>query len=465
MAIRIRALGAAGGVTGQAFLLETGRARVLFDFGAFQGPRALERMNVLPRGLAPAKLDAVVASHAHYDHVGRLPMLVRAGWRGPVFATRATRQLAELVLRDAASLHEQDVARENRRRERAGLAPLEPRFDETDVEILKPLFRRLEYHEAREVAPGLAVRLVDAGHILGAASIEATVEDGGRRRVVVFSGDLGPRGAPILRDPTPFERADVVFLESTYGDRDHRPLAETLAEAREIVTAVVERRGKVLIPTFAIGRAQLLLWWFAAAFRARAFKPFPIYLDSPMAIQATRIHAENLELFDEEALALVRSGQLRRDLRTVRPCATARQSRALNEAEGPCAILAGSGMCTGGRIVHHLKHNLWRPECAVVIAGYQAQGTLGRALVDGAREVSIFGEKVAVRASIHTLGGFSAHAGQSELLAWLGVLAPSRPRVVLVHGEDGARAALGRLVQRRYGLAVERPALGDAIEV
>jgi metallo-beta-lactamase family protein len=184
-----------------------------------------------------------------------------------------------------------------------------------------------------------------------------------------------------------------------------------------------------------------------------------------MAIQATRIHAENLELFDEEALALVKSGQLRRDLRTVRPCATARQSRALNEAAGPIAILAGSGMCSGGRIVHHLKHGLWRPECAVIIAGYQAEGTLGRALVDGAREVSIFGEKVAVRASIHTLGGFSAHAGQSELLDWLGVLAPSKPRVVLVHGEDGARAALARLVQRRYGLAVERPALGDAIEV
>jgi metallo-beta-lactamase family protein len=456
-------LGAAGGVTGQAFLLETRRARVLVDFGAFQGSRAVERLNVLPRGLAPGKLDAVVATHAHYDHVGRLPMLVRQGWRGPVHATRATAQLAELVLRDAARLHAQDLARENRRRARAGEPPLEPRFDETDVEILRPLFRRLEYDEPREVAPGVTVRLVDAGHILGSASVEASLEEAGERRVVVFSGDLGPRGAPILRDPTPFRRADVVLLESTYGDRDHRPLADTLAEAGDIVREVVARRGKILIPTFAIGRAQLLLWWFAAAFRARLVPPFPIYLDSPMAIQATRIHAENLELFDDEARELVRSGRLRRDLRTVRPCATARQSRALNDAPGPCAILAGSGMCTGGRILHHLKHNLWRPDCAVVIAGYQAEGTLGRQLVDGATSVSVFGERIAVRASVHTLGGFSAHAGQGELLAWLGALAPAKPRVVLVHGEDGARAALARRVQQRFRLPVEVPLIGEAI--
>jgi len=307
--------------------------------------------------------------------------------------------------------------------------------------------------------------MVDAGHVIGSASIELTVEEGGRSKVVVFSGDLGPRGAPLLEDPVPFRRADAVIVESTYGDRSHRSLRETAVEARQIVAAAIKRRAKILVPVFAVGRTQVLLYLLATAFKNKTLPRFPIFLDSPMAIEATRVYGRHAELFDAEAKAMIRSGELRETMKGVRVCATGRDSRRLNEVPGPCLIMAGSGMCTGGRIVHHLRNNLYKPETVVLIVGFQSPGTLGRRLVDGAKEVTIFGEPVAVKASIHTLGGFSAHADQAGLLEWVGAVAPSRPRLIVTHGEERARATFGKLVRSRFGLRPEIPKLDETIEV
>jgi len=299
--------------------------------------------------------------------------------------------------------------------------------------------------------------------MLGSASLEMTVEANGKKRTVVFSGDLGPRGAPLHRDPTPFERADLVFMESTYGDRDHKPLHDTAIEAREVLRRAVEAKGKVLVPTFAIGRTQLLLYLLASAFKRKTLPTFPVFIDSPMGIEATKVYQKHTELFDEEALAMQKSGELRANLETAQFCPKAEDSRALNDVEGPCLIMAGAGMCNGGRILHHFRHNLSRSNTTVLIVGYQSHGSLGRMLVDGKRVVSIYGEKIPVRAFVHTFGGLSGHAGQTDLLHWFDTLAPSRPRVILTHGEDRGRKPLGRLIRERYGIKVEYPGLGEII--
>ena len=463
--MKIQFHGAAGDVTGSAYHVTTKRASVLVDCGLFQGGRAQKALNRAERRLQGSRLDAVVLTHGHLDHIGRLPILAKKGYRGPIFATKGTIDVATLILRDALRIQQGDLERENRHRARSGEPPLEPLYSEQDVRALKPLVRAVRYGKRFRVAPGIEGRLVDAGHVIGSASVELTIDDGGKEKVVVFSGDLGPRGAPILGDPTPFERADVVLMESTYGDRDHRSLHDTAIEAREIVADAIERKAKILVPVFAVGRTQLLLYLLAGAFRRKTLPRFPIYLDSPLAIEATKVYGKNGEVFDEEALALVKSGELRRQLASVRFCSSAQESRALNDAKGPCMILAGNGMCTAGRILHHLRHNLHKPETAVLIVGFQSPGSLGRRLVEGEKEVGIFGQRIAVRASVHTMGGFSAHAGQTDLLSWFGFIAPCKPRVVLTHGEDEPRQILAQKIQQRFKLKSALPAMGETIEL
>jgi metallo-beta-lactamase family protein len=348
---------------------------------------------------------------------------------------------------------------------RSALAPLEPLYEEKDVRQLKPLVRAISYNQRVEIAPGVQARLVDAGHVIGSASVELTVEENSHKKVVVFSGDLGPRGAPLLKDPVPFERADAVVMESTYGDRNHRSLHETAIEARSIVAKAIETKAKILVPVFAVGRTQLLLYLLAAAFRNKTLPRFPVYLDSPLAIEATKVYGKHNEIFDEEAQRMVQSGELRQQLQSVRFSPTANESRELNNVRGPCMIMAGSGMCTGGRIVHHLRHNLYRPETAVLIVGFQSPGTLGRQLVDGAKSVSIQGERVVVNASIHTMGGFSAHADQTGLLNWFAAVAPSKPRLIITHGENRARKVLSDLIRARHGFKPQIPNMGDVIEI
>jgi metallo-beta-lactamase family protein len=463
--MKIKLLGAAGGeVTGSAYLLQTSEASVLIDCGLFQGAKKVENANHLPQPSALKQLDAVVLTHAHLDHTGRLPLLTRFGYAGPIFATPATIELTDLILRDSAYLQLEDAKRQNRFRAKSGKPPVEPLYTARQVEELRPLFKRLRYDKPTEVARGILVRAVEAGHILGSASLEVTVEEGGKRKVVVFSGDLGPRGAPLHRDPVPFKRADLVFLESTYGDKDHPPLAETAVQAREAIKATVEQGGRVLVPVFAIGRSQLLLYLLAGAFKRKTLKPFPIFLDSPMAIRATDIYRSHAELFDEEALAMRKAGDIAAHLRTAQVCQKAADSMALAKRRGPFLVLAGAGMCTGGRILSHLQNHLPDPTTLVLMVGYQSRGSVGRALADGASSVRIAGRLVQVRAKTHVFGGLSGHAGQSDLVNWMGSLAPSRPRVILTHGEDGPRAALRTRIQERFGLASELPGYRETIE-
>lgn len=464
--MKITVHGAGGGeVTGSAYRVQTRDANVLIDCGLFQGARRLENYNRIPKTGAFAKLDAVLLTHAHLDHTGRLPLLTRAGYRGPIYATPATVDFADLILKDSAHLQMNDVERENRRRVRMGQPLLEPLYEQPDVERLRPLYKNLAYNEPTAVAPGIFVRALEAGHMLGSVSLELTVDEDSKKKVVIFSGDLGPRGAPLHRDYVPFEKADFVFMESTYGDRDHRSLKETAKETCEVVKQAIEAGSKILVPVFAVGRTQLLLYLLAGAFQRGTLKPFPIYIDSPMAIQATKLYAKHIELFDDEALKMQKSGELRHNLDTVKMCPTAEDSRALNAAPGPCMIMAGAGMCTGGRILHHFRHNLAYPDTKVLFVGYQGVGSLGRMIVDGKDSVTIYGEKIPVRASVHTFGGLSGHAGQTDLLRWLESFAKSSPRVFLTHGEDRGRKPLGKVIKDRFKLRVDYPDLGQTIEI
>jgi metallo-beta-lactamase family protein len=321
------------------------------------------------------------------------------------------------------------------------------------------------YEEPVIIAPGVRARWVEAGHMLGSASIQVCIEEDGVQKTIVFSGDIGSKGAPILKDAVGFDSADVVVMESTYGDRDHKPLKETVEEFESIVKEAVARKGKLLVPVFAVGRTQLLLYLLALMFRRKIVPKFPIYLDSPMAIDATKIYWEHLQHFDEEFQALRMEKPLTEDLSTLESTPTAEDSKALNDKSGPCLILAGSGMCTGGRILHHLRHNLGKPEASVLIVGYQSEGSIGRRLVDGEPELSMFGERITVRARIHTLGGFSAHAGQTDLLHWFTPMADERPRLFLTHGEARGRVPFAKLIRERFDLEAELPTLGQKVQL
>jgi metallo-beta-lactamase family protein len=464
--MKITVHGAGGGeVTGSAYRVQTRDANVLVDCGLFQGANKLENYNRIPKKGAFEKLNAVVLTHAHLDHTGRLPLLTKAGYGGPIYATPATIDFADLILKDSAHLQLGDVERQNRRRERMGEPPLEPLYGQQDVDNLRPLYKKLAYEEPTTIAPGISVRAVEAGHMLGSVSLEMTVDEQGKKKVIIFSGDLGPRGAPLHRDYVPFEKADVVFMESTYGDHDHRSLAETAVETREAIKEATEAGSKILVPVFAVGRTQLLLYLLAGAFKRGTLKPFPVYIDSPMAIQATKLYSKHAELFDEEALAMQKSGELRQQLDTVQFSSTARESQALNSVKGTCMIMAGAGMCTGGRILHHLRHNLARPNTKILFVGFQGQGSLGRMIVDGRPTVTIFGEKIPVRASVHTFGGLSGHAGQTDLVRWIECMAPGRPRVFLTHGEEKGRKPLGKIIKDRLKLPVAYPGLGESIVI
>jgi metallo-beta-lactamase family protein len=463
--MKVTLYGAAGCVTGSAYYVQSRHSNILVDFGIFQGERALESKNHKLPPIDISTLNSVIITHGHLDHTGRLPMLTRYGYAGPVFATEATIEIIRIILDDAFRIQSLELERKNEKRIRKGERPLEPDYTGEDLANVVKLLTPIPYNEFVEIAPSVLARVREAGHLLGSVSIELTVEEDFKRKKILFSGDLGRQNMAIIKDPDPFYSADLVFIESTYGDHDHKSLTETLTEAREIIARAIERKGKILVPSFAIGRAQQLLYYLARAVHRNNLPEIPVYLDSPMAIEASRIYARHKELFDEEAEEMVRLGVVKGDLSRIRISLTPDESKELQKAEGPCMIMAGAGMCNAGRILHHLKNNLQFPETTVMIIGYQGQGTLGRKLIDGDKKVRIFGKEIPVNAHIASLGGLSAHAGQSDLLQWFDAVAPSQPELVLTHGEERGRRRLSEIISTRYGISALLPGFGDTITV
>jgi metallo-beta-lactamase family protein len=455
--------GAAREVTGSCFLVRTGDRRLLIDCGLIQGAPADEARNRQPFPFNPRDLDAVILTHAHLDHSGRLPLLVKAGFHGPVYTHRATRDLCQIMLKDAAMLNEKDAEHENRRRLRQGKRPVEPLYTRPDADKAMRQFQALDYDTERQLLPGVRLRLRDAGHILGSAIVELWLEEDGNRRKIVFSGDLGHADAPILRDPETVHEADLVVLESTYGDREHRPWDETIAELGEVFREAQRDEGNILIPAFAIGRSQELLYFLKQHGREWGIDRWTVFLDSPMAIEATEVYGRHWKLFDAEAHQRRKKAGDPFSMPNLHFSRTAAQSMAINRVRSGAIVIAGSGMCDGGRIRHHFKHNLWREQCHVIFAGFQARGTLGRSIVDGAQTIKLWNETIRVAARIHTVGGLSAHAGQSGLLNWYRNF-ERHPAVALVHGEPEPMEVLARRLHSLQA-TVLMPAAGERIDL
>jgi metallo-beta-lactamase family protein len=456
--------GADRGVTGSCHLLEAAGKRILVDCGLFQGGRRLDEENAEDFGFDARKIDLVLLTHAHLDHCGRLPLLVKRGFRGEIVSTSATRDLTRLVLLDAAHLQEEEARSLARRRERRGEnhrngEPLYSLIDATNV--FDQFGRAAAYGEALELPPGLRVKFFDAGHILGSASVLVEVEEGGAGKKILFSGDIGNYGRPLLRDPDPPANVDVVVMETTYGDRLHRSLDASIMEFYEALNTSFRRGGNVVIPTFALERAQELLFYLREGVEQNKLPPsMQVFLDSPMAISATEIFRKHPESCGPEVARLLGGGVNPFEPPGLHFCRESAESIALNSVRGGAVIMAGSGMCTGGRVRHHLRHNLGRADSSVIFVGFAAQGTLGRQIVDGASAVSIFGEPIVVRAHIHTINGFSAHADQAELLAWRRRANPAR--TFLVHGEE---ASMRAFAEKLGGAPVELPQMGEAFEL
>lgn len=457
--------GADRGVTGSCHRVEVGGTRLLIDCGLFQGSREIEEDNEAAFGFDAAEIDFVLLTHAHLDHCGRLPLLTARGFRGDVVATAATRDLAALVLRDAAFLQAEEARYRESRASRgrpAGTA-VAPLYTEADVDrTLERFGTEARYGRRMQLAKGVHATFLDAGHILGSACVLLELEEGGERRRVLFSGDLGSSGRPILRDPERPPWADVVVMETTYGDRLHKPLAPSVTELYEVIERTFARGGNVLIPTFALERAQELLFFLREGVEAGRFPAtMQVFLDSPMAISATEIFARHRDCFRPEIEAMLAAGKDPFAMRGLHLSRSGEESMAINRIASGAVILAGAGMCGGGRIRHHLRQGLWREGCSVVFVGFAAQGTLARRIIDGAESVRIHGEDVQVRASVHTIGGFSAHADQKELLAWHAETGEPA-RTFLVHGEPTAMERFGAVLS---GTEVTMPELHASFEL
>jgi metallo-beta-lactamase family protein len=438
--------GADRDVTGSCHLLECAGKRLLVDCGMFQGGRELQEENAADLGFDAGAIDFLLLTHAHLDHCGRLPLLAKRGFRGEIIATAATRELAQIVMQDAAHMSEEDA--EWRTRHARDGKPVEALYTQDDVAAAMGLFGRVAaYGTGIDLAPGLSVSYHDAGHILGSAHVLVQVNENGRERRVLFSGDIGGAGRPIIRDPDP-PPAEIVLMESTYGDRNHRSPAESVAELVSVIAATIHRGGNVVIPTFALERAQEILYSLRAAVASGALPAqLPVYVDSPMAVSATAVYRAHPECYDAEAAALFAGGADLFGFPGLRLVRATSDSMAINRIAGGAVIMAGSGMCTGGRIRHHLVNNLPRQNASIVFVGFASRGTPARRIIDGARSIMLFGEEVPVRAQVHTINGFSAHADQAELLRWHARVGGAE-RTLLVHGEQGSMNALAALLPK-----------------
>jgi len=460
--MKIRCLGAARCVTGSCFLLEDGR-EYLVDCGLFQGGKEMERHNRDPWGFHPGDISAVFLTHAHIDHCGRLPKLVQDGFRGKIYATLPTAELTKILLLDSAHIQEVEAELQTRKNRRRGSPDMTPLYTTADAEECFPLFEVVKRDEPINIDSQLRVCFRNSGHILGSSILEVWSSPSFEGPKVVFSGDLGRKDQLIVQDPQSIFTADALFVESTYGNRNHKSLEESRSELLEAILYSYRHGEKVIIPAFAVERTQELLYVIGELFRNGLIPPMPVYLDSPLAIAATEIFRRMRDYYDEATTAMVKGGRDPFDFPQLVLTRTPDESARINQASGPAIVIAGNGMCTAGRIKHHLKHNLWRPGASLVIVGFQAVGTLGRKLVEGDRTVKIYGEKIAVRAKVFTIGGFSAHADQSLLLEWLAHFQNPAMPVYVIHGEPNASESFASLVASRLGFSTHVPAIGEVI--
>jgi metallo-beta-lactamase family protein len=454
--VNIKFCGAVSSVTGSCHLISGKGFKVLLDCGQFQGSRAIEAQNAADFPFDPAGIDALILSHAHIDHCGRIPLLVKRGFKGRIYCTDATADLVRVMLLDSGYIHEKEAEWRNRKAERAGRPLVKPLYTVEDSESALKHLAPVMYGQLVELGDSLRLVFNDAGHILGSAITELWVHEGGRVTKLVFTGDLGVSGRPILRDPTIIKKADYIIMESTYGNRTHEPNASGIERLMDISLRTVRRGGTVVIPAFAVGRTQELIFEFNRFYEREPLlrgelDKVMFYVDSPMATSATEVFRRNAQVFDDETREYILKGDNPLDFRNLRFTRTSEESRALNSDSSPKVILSASGMCEAGRIRHHLKHHLWNDRSSVVFVGYQAEGTLGRALVGGADRVTLFGEEIQVKAEIHNLEGFSGHADRNGLMDWVAGLRQEPNAIFLVHGEPDAKQALAESIRQTFG--------------
>ena len=454
--MRIQFCGASTGVTGSCHLITTEHHKILLDCGQFQGGKAMDAMNYEPFPFDPAEIDYMVLSHAHIDHCGRIPLLIKRGFKGDIYCTDATADLLEVMLKDSGYIHEKEAEWKNRKNERAGRPLVEPLYTCNDaVESLK-FVKPVLYDQLIELNPEMKIVFNDAGHILGSAITELWVTEGESVSKIVVSGDLGVMDRPILRDPTIIKKADYVIMETTYGNRLHPQNSMDVKSLMEIVIKTARRGGTVVIPSFAVGRTQELIYEFNRFYEnnrqyQKDLEELMVYVDSPMATTATEVFKRNAQVFDDEMKEIITNGDNPLDFKNLRFTRSTEDSIALNHNDRPKVIISASGMCEAGRIRHHLKHNLWNPKASVIFVGYQAEGTLGRLLVEGAKEVTLFGEEIQVNAEIYNLEGFSGHADRDGLLMWLGGFQKEPKHIFLVHGEPESKEDFARTVEQKLG--------------
>jgi metallo-beta-lactamase family protein len=467
MDINLSFLGAARNVTGSRYLVEANNVKLLVDCGLYQ-ERKFQYRNWEPFQVPPSELDAVLLTHAHLDHCGLLPKLVKEGFKGRIICTPATADITEIILLDAAKLQEEDAAYKKKRHLREGRQgpyPEVPLYTIADAEAVLPLFSTVEYNRSATIGEGIEATFHDAGHVLGSSMIRVRIKHGDEKRSIIFSGDIGRWDRPMLEDPSVFSKTDYVVVESTYGDREHEDTDDISDSLADIVKTTYEAGGHIIVPSFALQRAQEILYYLNILRMEDRIPDLKVYLDSPMAIRITEVFKRYYELFDREMKDLLRQRHSPFAFPGLKMVETVDESKALNSLTEPSMIIAGSGMCTGGRIKHHLVNNISRPECTILFIGYQAEGTLGRHILDGARSVRIHGQQCLVRARIEQLHGFSAHADRDDLLKWLSKLSVNPKHVFITHGELKAARNFQDILKEKTGFEASVPAYGTSVRL
>jgi metallo-beta-lactamase family protein len=453
--------GAAGMVTGSCYLLEAAGQKILVDCGMFQGPKEVTRLNYEPFRFDPKKVSYLLLTHAHIDHCGLIPKLVKAGFRGTIIATPPTVALARIMLEDSATVNKEETMQENRRRQREGLPPRKPLYTHDDVKLALHYFHSLHYGKPYALSENMRITLRNAGHILGSAVIELSVREGGKTTRIVFSGDLGQGGTPIVEDPAEIREADYVLVESTYGNRPHGHAATREELLSKEVRDTFKRGGLLMIPSFAVERTQEIIYYLHRMDRDGTLPDEFVFLDSPLAIEATRVFNENMDYFSHRLKNEFKTPFTFRKLKFLK---SIEDSQTLNEYKKPGIVIAGNGMCTAGRIKYHLKHHLWNHMNTLLFVGYQAEGTLGRIILEGAKRVKMMGFELAVKAKVKHIDGFSSHADAEGLVGWLGNIRKKPKMVFIVHGEETSSRELGARL-RKVGYKTHVPRIGESVEL